>query len=139
LKRINQYGVYRIIDANINRSKEGLRVCEEISRFILNNHSLTLSLKRIRHKVSSLSDTLVAKRTLLNERCVNQDVGRKTKALEFKRDGVISILYANMQRIKESFRVLEEFSKLVNTKTALSFKELRYKVYHIEKNIFNKK
>jgi len=38
--------VGRIIDANLNRVKEGLRVCEEITRFILDNHKFTLNLKR---------------------------------------------------------------------------------------------
>ncbi|MFC1594778.1 hypothetical protein ACFL38_05570 [Candidatus Omnitrophota bacterium] len=45
----------RILDANINRAKEGLRVCEDEARFILNDARYSRQLKSVRHKISSLS------------------------------------------------------------------------------------
>jgi thiamine-phosphate pyrophosphorylase len=39
----------RIIDANLNRLAEGLRLLEEISRMVLNESSLTERLKTLRH------------------------------------------------------------------------------------------
>lgn len=135
LRQTKKQNIGRVIDANINRAKEGLRVCEEVARFILNDRGLSSGLKSIRHKLTSLLDSLLPKQKLLEERSSNKDVGRHIKAGELKRSGVRDILYANMQRVKESIRVLEEFSKLLNIKTALGFKEARYKIYEIEKKI----
>ena len=64
-----------------------------------------------------------------------KDVGRFIKADELKRKGVRDIFFANMQRVKESIRVLEEFAKLGNLKAALGFKDIRYKIYDIEKKV----
>ena len=42
----------RIVDANLNRSREGLRVCEEVVRFALEDARLTSEFKTLRHKIS---------------------------------------------------------------------------------------
>ena len=123
----------RIIDANINRVKEGLRVCEEITRFILNSRSLTLALKEARHEIDAAVKNLAAKSELLRERLSSSDVGRNIRVNELKRDSLEDIFFANIQRAKESARVLEEFSKLINTGSSLKFKKVRYKIYAIEK------
>ena len=133
LKQAERNKINRIIDANLNRAKEGLRVCEDIARFILDDRRFTLKLKRARHKLSSLSGSLATRRMLLKDRQSAKDVGRFLKADELKRKGVRDIFFANMQRAKESVRVLEEFSKLINIKAALGFKEVRYKIYGLEK------
>ena len=133
LNRTKLYNVNRIIDANINRAKEGLRVCEEVVRFILSNRQLTSQLKLIRHNLTSLSESLASRDKLHKERSSIEDVGRFVKANELKRGGVSDIFFANIQRVKESVRVLEEFSKLISIKAALGFKNIRYKVYEIEK------
>ena len=127
--------ILRVVDANTNRAKEGLRVCEEISRFILESRSLTAALKRLRHKINCLSKGLITVPKLLEGRNSASDTGRHIYASELKRAGIRDILFANMQRVKESIRVLEEFSKLINAKTAVAFKEIRYEVYGLEKKI----
>jgi len=43
-----------------------------------------------------------------------------------------------MQRVKESARVLEEFSKLIDRKVSVGFKNIRYGIYEIEKKIAGK-
>ncbi|MDD3087611.1 MAG: thiamine-phosphate pyrophosphorylase [Candidatus Omnitrophica bacterium] len=138
LKQAERINLNRIIDANINRAKEGLRVCEDITRFILDNRQFTSALKRIRHRLSFLSDSLMPKALLLKERSSVDDVGRFLKADELKRSGIGDIFLANIQRAKESIRVLEECSKLINVKAALGFKELRYKTYEIEKKVLER-
>jgi hypothetical protein len=130
--------VIRIIDANINRLKEGLRVCEEITRFILNNRELTSDLKEIRHKVDKIILSLPKKINLLKKRDSPRDVGRYIYKNELKRRGYQDIFFANIQRVKESIRVLEEFSKLTNVKAAIKFKEIRYGIYETEKKISRK-
>lgn len=128
--------INRIIDANINRAKEGLRVCEEITRFIVLSHQLTSRLKKIRHRI----DTVVkgfpgSLAALLKERESLKDVGRNIYINELKRKNFQDIFFANIQRVKESIRVLEEFTKLVNKNSALKFKKIRYDIYEIEKKV----
>ena len=122
-----------MIDANINRGKEGLRVCEEIARFLLEDSKLTRELKNARHEVDSLIKSLVHKKDLLECRCSLRDIGFNILGDELKRKNVQDIFLANIQRVKESVRVLEEFSKLINKQSALGFKKLRYRIYEIEK------
>ncbi len=138
-KQTNQDKINRIIDANINRAKEGLRVCEEIVRFILNSRELTSGLKRVRHKISLLAGSLASQDKLLKERASLKDVGRGIRACELKRESLRDIFSANIQRVKESIRVLEEFSKLINIKAALGFKAIRYEIYEIEKKALERK
>jgi hypothetical protein len=133
--RIN---AYRILDANINRAKEGLRVCEEITRFILNSRSLTSQLKNIRHKIDSLLRYLPARESLTSKRQSSTDVGKGSYACEFNRKDYHDIFFANIQRVEESLRVLEEFTKLGDIRTAAGFKKIRYAIYEIEKKIIGR-
>jgi thiamine-phosphate pyrophosphorylase len=128
----------RIIDANLNRVKEGLRVCEEITRFILDDYKLTAQLKLIRHKIDCLGIQIYLPAQLLSQRSAQTDVGRLNSRGEIKRASCKNIFWANLQRAKESLRVLEEFSKLKDARVALGFKQLRYKIYEIEKRSFKK-
>ncbi|MDD5166507.1 MAG: thiamine-phosphate pyrophosphorylase [Candidatus Omnitrophica bacterium] len=129
--------INRIIDANINRAKEGLRVCEEITRFILNNRSLTSELKRLRHSLDLIFKRL-PKDIILQERESTKDVGKNIYINELKRRDCCEIFFANIQRAKESVRVLEEFSKLINKNIAIEFKKIRYDIYAAEKRIAQK-
>lgn len=134
---VNNKAIYRIIDANTNRLKEGLRVCEEVTRFVLNNKTYTLHLKTIRHQVDTIIRSLSIKNSPLIERDSQSDVGRKvTTKTEKARFDSADIFFANIQRVKESLRVLEEFTKLLNVEISMGFKELRYKIYEIEKKVY---
>ena len=135
LKQTHNY--WRVVDANFNRAKEGLRVCEDVCRFMLNDESLTDSLKNIRHQ---LSDILFAwnPKDCWDARDVSGDVGQKSLDVEFKRETLADVTYANIQRVKESIRVLEEFAKLDDVSKALAFKQLRYEIYIIEKDLVTK-
>lgn len=133
-RRADSKGVYRIIDANINRAKEGLRVCEEVLRFIVCDRVLTARFKDLRHRLDRIIGDLRADPRLLDGRESRLDVGRRIPNQdELRREGWREVFYANLQRVKESVRVLEEFSKLDNTRRALSLKETRYIVYELEK------
>lgn len=139
MRKIDDGKIFRIIDANLNRAKEGLRVCEDVSRFILDSKKQTRDYKTVRHTLESIFKSLFPKKAvLISQRDVSADVGRPSTAAEFQRRNVRDIFYANSQRAKESLRVLEEFTKLLNVKSAQAFKELRYKVYVLEKDIVKK-
>lgn len=132
---MSDHSINRIIDANINRAKEGLRVCEELARFILNDRSLTLELKGLRHRIDPVVLEIASRSELLKERFAQADVGKNILDFELKRESLKDIFFANIQRVKESIRVLEELSKLVNINSAIKFKQLRYRVYAVERKI----
>lgn len=124
---------YRIIDANINRSKEGLRVCEEISRFHLNNKEISQRLKRLRHEITRIIKVSGLKQSMLFAcRDSNKDIG-KTSCLNSKKKSFKQIFLSNIQRVKEALRVLEEFLKLYDTQASKKIQKLRFDVYEVEK------
>lgn len=128
--------IYRIIDANLNRSREGLRVCEEIARFVLNDKCLTEEFKGLRHKITGCIKFYPAKlQDIVSARDSGMDVGRGRQPIEQRRKGWKGISLANMERVKESLRALEEFSKLIDNKIADRFKKLRFKAYGAEKKL----
>ena len=56
--KINWNKIYRIIDANFNRTREGLRVVEEIARFFKEDSNITATLRGIRHLLTKTFDNL---------------------------------------------------------------------------------
>ena len=127
--------VLRIIDANINRATEGLRVAEDIVRFVLDDGKLTSKLKNVRHEiVRSLKNVRCPLRSEASEmRDVKGDVGagRSTKS-EGRRKNILDVFIANIKRAEESIRVFEELSKLYNIKLGPKFKKIRFELYDIE-------
>ena len=137
MRSLNEKSIYRIIDANFNRSKEGLRVCEDICRFVLNDQNATAQWKILRHRLTKVIEGLKITE-MIEARRVHEDVGRQSMRLEFKRKNMTDIFYANCQRVKESLRVLEELLKLMRKKLAEELKHMRYQVYALEQKIIRK-
>jgi len=129
--------IYRILDANFNRAKEGLRVCEDVCRFILDSKPLTKKYKDIRHNLTNIMSSLNLME-IIKFRNIQQDVGRPSSIAELQRKEIKDIFYANSQRVKESLRVLEECLKIVKKSLSLELKEMRYNIYAIEKKIIEK-
>jgi thiamine-phosphate pyrophosphorylase len=126
-----------IIDANFNRCKEGLRVVEDIFRFAFKKDRLRKKARNYRHKLVKLVEPALIHAAII-ERDSMQDLGRKLDSLENKRDDLFDTLYRNLQRTKESLRVLEEFSKITDKKNTAKLKKLRYEIYDLEKEIILK-
>jgi thiamine-phosphate pyrophosphorylase len=122
--------LFRVIDANLNRLKEGIRVVEDIMRYRDNNKELSLRLKQLRHK-ARIEET----HELLKNRDSINDVLRPTIKSELNRTDICSILTANFKRAQESSRVLEELFKLQNASYSENFKYIRYELYALEKEI----
>lgn len=131
--------ILRIIDANVNRTLEGLRVCEEVVRFIVKDASLTKGLKCIRHDLVSLVSDVSNNKPLLKYRDIEKDFGQHILVdSENKRDDIKHVFLANGSRVKESLRVLEEFVKLIDECRSSNFKNMRFKFYELEVKIFEK-
>lgn len=122
----------RLIDANLNRLREGIRVVEDIFRYIYNDKETSLKLKELRHKARTSNYN-----ELLETRDVQNDVLRDSIKSEQNRDDLTSILIANFKRAQESARVLEEFCKLISIKDSENFKYIRYELYILETVLTN--
>jgi thiamine-phosphate pyrophosphorylase len=130
---------YRVIDANLNRLREGLRVCEEFVRFFLNDKGLTGDFKKIRNRVSAVYNSLSAhKRFFFKARDARADAGRVGFVFERKRSRLLDVFWANIQRSKEAARVLEEFFKLEKKELSDEFRRLRFRLYELEKEAYRK-
>ena len=117
----------RLIDANLNRLREGIRVVEDIFRYIYDDKQTALKLKELRH-LSRLDNYI----ELLETRDIKNDVLRSSIKSEQNREDLYSILIANFKRAQESSRVLEEFTKLISIKDSENFKYIRYELYNLE-------
>lgn len=124
----------RLLDANLNRLREGIRVVEDIYRYIFNDKNISSQLKELRHRAR-----ILLYEELLDSRDIQNDVLKHSTASEQNRTDLNSILIANFKRAQESARVLEEFGKLIDTKTSENFKTIRYELYHLEKSMTNNK
>src|ERR1039458_2057025 len=107
--------LYRILDANFNRTKEGLRVCEDLCRYVWDQRTLTRAFKDVRHDLTAIIAGLDIQK-VLEARHINGDGGRGTSVSEAKKNDVNALFWANSQRVKESLRVREEVTKLIDIK-----------------------
>jgi len=130
----------RILDVNINRSREGLRVVEDLVRLVLDDASLASQIKNMRHEITSLARQLpLDESELLRARDSEGDVGMNLdNASEGLRTDLSQIATANIRRSQEAMRVLEEVSKLYDSSVASQFKKLRFQFYGLEKEIMPK-
>lgn len=122
----------RIIDANLNRLGEGLRVLEDIARFVLNDCRLTEELRCLRRELTKIEDLDAAK--LLESRDVPGDVGIEEAARG--RPSLIAMVRANARRSQEALRVLEECSRLPEVQWEESkFQGARFRLYELEREL----
>lgn len=131
---------WRIIDANLNRIGEGIRVLEDIARLLLNDVTLTEKLKTIRHEL--IRQDLSFNQQLLQSRDSNNDVGSTLEVKgEEKEKDLPSVLIANSRRIQEALRTLEEIAKTPDFISALDsekFKRARFDLYAIEQQLLSR-
>lgn len=120
----------RIIDANLNRLREGIRVIEDISRYALDDKILTLQLKHIRHLTQTQNSSLL--NNLLSNRNIKCDIAKDSIQSEIKRENLKGIVIANFKRTQESARVLEEILKLDEVANILQFKNNAICIQNIE-------
>jgi thiamine-phosphate pyrophosphorylase len=137
MRRTSERSVLRLMDANLNRLKEGLRVCEDTARFVLDDRRAARELKSVRHEIASCVTALGCKELAL-AREVRTDVGAQDRKSEYLRKDINDVFFANAQRCKESIRVLEEYAKLFDKTIARKMKRARYAFYTIEKRIIKK-
>lgn len=122
----------RVWDANLNRLREGLRVLEEAARFLLDDAALATRLKALRHRFATAGPLA---RDMLSERRAAEDVGAAPDFDTASRADWQEVVLAGARRAEESLRVLEELAKLPDTPMAAPFKESRFELYDMEKEL----
>ena len=126
---------YRVIDAAANRAREGLRVVEDYTRFCLEDQYLSRELKNLRH---GLADALIYldEKVLIASRETSRDVGTTISTLSETRRTLLSdVVVANLKRMQEALRSIEEFGKRVDLRISKKTEQLRYETYILEKSI----
>jgi thiamine-phosphate pyrophosphorylase len=129
--------VARIIDANINRAVEGVRVMEEAARMVFDDAPLTASLKDLRHdiaRIARMEPGLEA--VLIKSRGSDRDVLRDgVTESETSRTSMGEIVRANAGRVREAVRVIEEYIKLSYPELSGQCKSARFRLYDLEKEL----
>jgi thiamine-phosphate pyrophosphorylase len=123
--------IQRILDANLDRAREGLRIVEEWCRFGINNSQLAQECKNLRQELASWHKAEL--------RLARDTTGDRGTALshpqEERRSSLQHLLEANLSRVQESLRVLEEYGKLYQPEMAIACKQMRYRVYILESEL----
>ncbi|MBN1491077.1 MAG: thiamine phosphate synthase, partial [Phycisphaerae bacterium] len=127
--------VARIIDANLNRAREALRVLEDYARFGLDDAAASKTLKRLRHALSAAEACWpIAERVAARD--TPRDVGTRIRTRrEATRGSVADIVTAAAKRLTEALRVIEEYAKLHDARTAATVEQIRYAAYEVEKRL----
>jgi thiamine-phosphate pyrophosphorylase len=129
--------LHRIIDANINRASEGLRVLEDLARFSLNDSSLSSRIKHLRHMLRTGIESLgLTQSTLLYSRDTTNDVGTaiSTPSESIRAQGAIDIASAAAKRTQEALRTIEEAAKGLGFSCGV-FESIRYAIYDVERDL----
>jgi thiamine-phosphate pyrophosphorylase len=123
-----QAPIERLIDANLDRAREGLRVMEEWARFGLERPDLVWRCKDLRQRLGQLHDE---RYKFARDAAGDPATGLAHPAQVGRRDGP-AIVAANAARVQEALRVLEEFGRLVDGDLAVAAAACRYSIYDLE-------
>ena len=121
----------RLLDANANRAREGLRVVEDYARFVLDDADLSRELKEIRHEVATATGGFVAEAILHRDTAGDVGTGVKVSS-ELHRTDVSAVVVAAGKRVGEAFRGLEEYLKVLAPEAAARVEAARYRFYDVE-------
>lgn len=129
--RVLNLTIDRILDANLDRAREGLRILEEWCRFGLNSAPLTEECKHLRQELARWhTDEIRAARNTPGDPGIGL-----THPQEEQRSSVAQVLQANLCRTQEALRVLEEYGKIHSPEMGAACKQMRYRVYTLESRL----
>jgi thiamine-phosphate pyrophosphorylase len=130
-QKLSESAIYRILDANLDRAREGLRIVEEWCRFGLNSTKFTDECKHLRQELARWHSFEIR-----TARDTPGDPGTElTHPQEEQRSSLRDVLVANFCRIQEALRVLEEYGKVYHADMSAACKQIRYRVYTLESDL----
>ena len=121
----------RLLDANLDRAREGLRVLEDWARFGLDRADLVARCKDLRQRLGQchLDRYRAARRT-----ATDVAAGMEHPA-QAGRHSPEAVLRANAARVQEALRVLEEFGRERDTELAAEAASCRYALYDLDTDL----
>ena len=120
--------IFQIIDANLDRAREGLRVLEDWARFGLGENDFVVKIKNFRQILGKNHlEVYKQSRNHIEDQCKGL-----THQEQIKRRSPEQIISSNSGRIQEALRVIEEFSRLHNHELSKIASEIRYEIYTLE-------
>ncbi len=127
--------IAQLIDANLDRAREGLRVMEDWCRFGLKRNDFSIQLKDWRQQLGAHHHNIYRKARLTSE---DPAMG-VSHPLQRNRSTPEDIFIANSSRVQEALRVLEEFTRITDPKLSEVATRIRYETYEIEINVLKTK
>ena len=119
--------IYQIIDANLDRAREGLRVLEDWARFGLGKERHVEKIKNFRQILGKNHlEVYKQSRNYIQDKCKGL-----THQEQIKRKTYDQIISSNSGRVQEALRVIEEFSRLQNHELSKIASEIRYEIYNL--------
>ena len=120
--------VHRLLDANLDRAREGLRVVEDWCRFGLDRLDLVSRLKDLRQRLG-----LRHREAYKLARDTAGDVAAGlAHPAQRQRSHASQVVAANCARVQEALRVLEEFGRGFDDPLAAEAAAIRYALYDLE-------
>jgi thiamine-phosphate pyrophosphorylase len=120
--------IYQIIDANLDRAREGLRVLEDWARFGLGENDYVAKIKNYRQILGKNHlEVYKESRNNIEDQCKGL-----THQEQINRRNPEQTLSSNAGRVQEALRVIEEFSRLNNHELSKIASEIRYEIYTLE-------
>ncbi len=120
--------IFQIIDANLDRAREGLRVLEDWARFGIGGNDCVIKIKNFRQILGKNHlEVYKQSRNYTEDRCKGL-----THQEQSKRETPEEIISSNAGRVQEALRVIEEFSRLHNHELSKIASEIRYEIYTLE-------
>ena len=125
--------ISQIIDANLDRAREGLRVLEDWARFGLGKEDLVVKIKNFRQILGKNHlEVYKISRNHVEDQCKGL-----THVEQTNRKSPSNIISSNSARVQEALRVIEEFSRNHNNKLSKIASDMRYEVYSLEIELLN--
>ncbi|MCI0674815.1 MAG: thiamine phosphate synthase [Phycisphaerales bacterium] len=125
----------RILDANLNRAREAMRVMEDVARLAFDDGPLCADVKAMRHELRGAvahlpQGWLEANRDSAGD--VGADIASST---EMSRSGLLDVAISAGKRLTEALRVVEEVLKTNSVEAAAKVKFIRYRAYDIDSRL----
>lgn len=123
--------IERMIDANLNRVSEGLRVIEDILRFVYEQPVLQAEIRELKHGVRKG----VPANLYMRGRNAQDDVGIEVSVATSldQKNSLQDLITANFKRVQEGLRTIEESLKIIGQyDVSKVYESLRFKAYVLE-------
>ena len=134
----------RIIDANANRAREGIRTSEDYIRFGLGDVAWARRLKSIRGSITQILRGLFSDNDLVGSRNSRSDPGRPENSplSSPQPNGIVNpvepveadraIAHRGLKRAQEAIRVLEEYLRSAHPAASAEMASHRFSLYEVE-------